>query len=459
MASSSGYGGTPLTTTTASVLELRDEVLHVFDEYMKRRSAQLSDPTANLGGSQRMRELAQEAIDESRRLGVENKELRRQLDGQKSDTENAVAAREAAFRKLNHSRKVLRDLLIERGDLGNPRTPGSVTQAEIEEALGEEFQLIDSGSESTSSSESSSPKSEQTVRAKQKVVSTPSEAFDTPQHSSAMIVKQLSPSESNPTGSRSAQSSSSNLRRTPLIASGSTDSLMGSVLLQQSNIHDSPGEPMSIHFTKIPGTSITKEGPFTFASLKEQLNLNDASTNALQAVATSSKPMRAYITRILGGKYTVAFLYDPIFVENRHKTFLVDWGRSKDIKALTKDIATHTKLSLAFHTFTFPKKGNSWFYIGAQHWLVGGLSNLWPFEDSKSSQKLVTKLCEHTSGEVTLEDMTKQLNEERMKQMSIELMGVPDAQESRKFAGTVLGRTVSGEEPKYEGRRGEGVKA
>lgn len=55
-----------------------------------------------------------EAVNSAKWLRAQNIDLENKLSSYKPEMNNALAAREDAFRKLKHARKVIRDLLTER---------------------------------------------------------------------------------------------------------------------------------------------------------------------------------------------------------------------------------------------------------------------------------------------------------------------------------------------------------
>lgn len=63
---------------------------------------------------QELEEAYEEERTRANELSHQNDELRRRLQQHRPEVDNAVDARAAAFRKLKHSRKVIRDLLGER---------------------------------------------------------------------------------------------------------------------------------------------------------------------------------------------------------------------------------------------------------------------------------------------------------------------------------------------------------
>lgn len=80
-------------------------------------------------------------------------------------------------------------------------------------------------------------------------------------------------------------------------------------------------------------------------------------TDGESRTATSSKPLRIHVTRTGKGNHLVAFLYYPMFVESREKTFLCDWGLAEDNRRVLQELKAHRKTAMAFHIFMFPRKG------------------------------------------------------------------------------------------------------
>jgi len=73
--------------------------------------------------------------------------------------------------------------------------------------------------------------------------------------------------------------------------------------------------------------------------------------------------MNFEIMRLPGSKHTLAFLCDPIFVENGKETYSVRWGRAETNEELARHIARHKEDDSIFHTFTSPKAEVSFKYV------------------------------------------------------------------------------------------------
>jgi len=65
--------------------------------------------------------------------------------------------------------------------------------------------------------------------------------------------------------------------------------------------------------------------------------------------------MRFQILR-LHSEGNVACLYDPIFIETRKQSYILDWGHRDINENMRKYIMGHKDIDPVFHTFTFPLK-------------------------------------------------------------------------------------------------------
>lgn len=66
--------------------------------------------------------------------------------------------------------------------------------------------------------------------------------------------------------------------------------------------------------------------------------------------------MRTHIMQLADSEQNVAFLYDPIFVENGEKSYAIYWSRPDTNEALEEEILLHKERDSTFHTFTYPLK-------------------------------------------------------------------------------------------------------
>ncbi|KAF8913721.1 hypothetical protein CPB84DRAFT_1819771 [Gymnopilus junonius] len=370
-----------------------------------------------------------EAVNSAKWLRAQNEELEARLAQHKPELEQAFLAREASFKKLKHARKVIRDLLQERGDM-SPRTQGAVTQEEIEEALGDDINSSHDSESSSSSSSASDVDSDRTVRLASAGFSTPAQIF-TPQSIQAAHLSPAIQSENSSTASESFKSSETLMAVQPGSLSRN-QSPSGS-----STVRTSP-ETWNIHFKKPPGSSILQEGPIDWARLQYSLRLDEDTMNSLHSLSTSPDlSMRLQIIRFedtKAGPVNIAFLYDPIFVEARHKSYVLDWGRRQTNQNVERYISRHKGVDLVFHVFTFPLNENNWFYIGAHNWSVVQVQDFWPLEG---------KLCNRSRGEVDEREMGRLLDSGELKQFCVELTSVTDARISYEFAAKPHGFLVA----------------
>ncbi|KAJ3518057.1 hypothetical protein NLJ89_g88 [Agrocybe chaxingu] len=299
------------TSTSASARSIQEEILDLANvlEDSQTRLRQLvlrvesQDVQTWQSRFEDMEKAHKEAVNSAKWLRAQNAELEQQLGQHRPAIDNALSAREAAFRRLKHARKVIRDLLDERRDMLSPRTGGSLTQQEIDEALYDEFHRDQDSS-------SSSSDSDKTARL---APHSPSRDINTPEPSQRSYP--VSPSQNVP-------------MNTPL-PSGSAGTSVTSIQLspQRPSPRGSP-EAMYIHFKKPPGSSALCAGPLSWEELESSLKLDEDTMNSLQSLSLSKDlSMRLQLVRV--GEHNFAFLYDPIFLDTRKRSYILDWGRAQ----------------------------------------------------------------------------------------------------------------------------------
>ncbi|KDR83925.1 hypothetical protein GALMADRAFT_686240 [Galerina marginata CBS 339.88] len=212
-----------------------------------------------------------EAVNSAKWLRAQNMELEQKLQQHRPELDRALSAREGAFRKLKHARKVIRDLLQERGDMASPLpgSPGHLTQEDIDEVLHDDY-------DDSSSSSSSAPDSDRTVR----LSTVPPSQISSP-HRTPSSLTQLSPLSPAIIPPRSGDAPGQ-LTRSPT-TSESLQSLQALVLSPNSS-RMSP-DTWQIHFKKPPAVSVVQEGPITWTSLQNSVGLSEDTMNSLQRFA------------------------------------------------------------------------------------------------------------------------------------------------------------------------------
>lgn len=391
---------------------------------LQRLAARLEETESQRSRYEDLKNSYDEAVNSAKWLRLQNADLEHKVEQHKPELANALSAREAAFTKLKHARKVIRDLLEERGDMSSPRSNDPLTEDEINQVLFDEFHHdVDS--------ESGSSDSGRTVRG-QMVLSPSYKGLGSISSRSNFEVGSEGESERpgyyTPKYGSSARSESSRLSSQV-------------VPQQQQNPASTRNSPDTwrIHFRKPPGSSVVLEGPITWERLESSLKLDDEKMNSLHILATSpDTSMGLQIMQIPMGA-TIACVYDPIFVDTvtKRKSYILDWGRRKTNQNMENYISGHKGVDTIFHTFTFPVKEKNWFYIGAHRWSVVQLTDFWPLEGN-SRTKIIKKLCERTQGEVDETEMASRLDSGELKQFCIELTGIDDSRVSQNFSSTVL---------------------
>lgn len=225
-----------------------------------------------------------EAVTSAKWLRSQNAELEQKVSKYQPEMNNALDARDAAFKRLKHARKVIRDLLEER--VSEPfcnlmflrsdefhfyrvMTPRRgldlITQEEIEQALYDDFRREDRSSSSSSS--------DRTVGQKQ--VSSGS-SFNTPK-TFLSAPGSLSPALSTRSVVISTKSPSP-IATTPSSFSSNLIRLSPHVHVSSST-KNSP-DFMAIHFKKPPGRASMCKGPISWDNLQSSLHLQDDAVRA-----------------------------------------------------------------------------------------------------------------------------------------------------------------------------------
>ncbi|KAH9482762.1 hypothetical protein JR316_0004862 [Psilocybe cubensis] len=390
--------------------------------------------------SGRCRELEESlkvAVNSAKWLNAQNKDLQFRLDQSRPEIDRLLIARESACKRLKHARKVIRDLLEERGDMSSPRTQGSLSQGEINEALNDDFRPDDSSSSSNDSA------SDKTVRLNK----TPLVELTNPISPSSEGIVSHFPLGRSPitlhtnttTHSKNATPSTPRSRSTLSFRTGNTSSSnLQSPQRPSSVTHnsspnsstESPGRWL-IQYTKPPGSrALEVPHPVQSDVLQEFLNLDEDAMQSLQGTMTSSDiSMRLHIVR-LPIQHSVAFLYDPIFAETRQlKSYIVDWGRQQTNQNIERYILQHKEVDPVFEVFIFPIRQQKWYYVGPMEWSVVEGKEVWQGLQGKDRTKIISKLCKRSRGQVNGNEMEKLLDEAELHQICVEMKGVKDKHE------------------------------
>jgi len=351
-------------------------------------------------------------------LRVQNIEMERLVGQRKPEIDRAIEARDAAFRKLHHSRKVIRDLLEEskmgflsQGDSKAFRTCYHHTQAR-EQA--ENFIKSDravQGEDNTLSDLDS----DDTVRLKRDM------GIDLANHDGENQTSLLiGPSNHE-------QRRSEGIERNNLEASPKPDSKKS--LSLHSRASSSDHEVWTIQYSKPPSSTELTFGPLTWDTLPVRLGLDKETMDSLEALGSSTEHcLRLHLTR------DMAFLYDPIFLESPSASYIIDWGR----KMINQKMEMHLNQGVnpVFHTFVFPKKKDcgEWFYVGAHTWIVAEVWKVWPTLSPRSKQDMTKKLMGRCNGNFDESAIAKMLDDGTFEQFCVHISATSHRDESRNFA-------------------------
>lgn len=318
-----------------------------------------------------------------------NEELERKEANHKAELDHALEARESAFRKLKHIRKVARDLLDE-------RVTSPPKQKILDEALHDDLYAEDSPTTATV----------QSYRAASQVLS---------QTSNTDEFRAPSP--------------------TSLCASwkGGSDTFESPFPKTLRDLAPQSSE-WYLHFHSMPpGCSNLILGPIPWTKLVDHFGLTEDEMSSLESLQNSPQlGMRVQITtcHIQDETYSLGFIYDPIFFETPTTTYLLDWA-PKTVNRKIRKYVTASRPDTVVHTFTCMGDQRGWFYIGAQQWQVAKLDSLWPIDDRDD---IIAKLQQRTRGQVSEPEIAKGLDDKDLTQLCVEINS-GSLRESTKFAG------------------------
>ncbi|KIL70205.1 hypothetical protein M378DRAFT_156280 [Amanita muscaria Koide BX008] len=290
-------------------------------------------------------------------LGVTNAELERKVKAHKPELSRAIDARDAAFNKLRHARRVIKDL-IEEKEKGEPNERPIVSPT---------FSTLDilSTMSPSSTSSRSSLSSQKTVRGNS--------------HEKAI----------QPPGSpQSTRSTKRQDARVPL--SPQTSTVVGEQR-SSADLGSPPKSPKaeeqkwSIYFHRLPKAAKVCKGPYSWDDLQQIFGLKDEIITSLQSLQSlGDLSMRVYTLQ------NIAFVYDPVFLDSGENSYFIDWGR----KQVNEGIIDHFKDpgQSVYYTFVFPKFKNMWYFIGAFTWTVANDWLIWPTLGRKSREEIVKNL-------------------------------------------------------------------
>ncbi|KAF9464358.1 hypothetical protein BDZ94DRAFT_1307889 [Collybia nuda] len=356
-------------------------------------------------------------------LHQQNAHLESRVAQWKPEMDNAINARNAAFRKLKNTRRVVRDLIDERGD--DPRGGTSSVSDAIE------------------------IKDEEITRALRDPLTNSRDSMDTDSDKTVRGGRPSLPiAKSSPTTSlRSARyggraSARSSLRSDQGGNTTHSDALSESFVATPTQSSDLSVHPVAesladrqewrVHYSKPPASASISTGPVSHSKLVRCAIIKEETVGDLKSLDLD--PEFGLRLHIEGDR---VFVYDPIFLEGPSQTYILEWSRVQ-VNQKTREYITRGGAKMpVFHTFTFPTTENShkWYYIGMHSWVATELPwSVWESLGQKSRQKLLKKLSERCHMQVDEQDIVKMLDSGELSQFCMEISSTLYQVKSEKFA-------------------------
>ncbi|KAK2466093.1 hypothetical protein APHAL10511_001735 [Amanita phalloides] len=336
------------------------------------------------------------------RLKNVNAALQQKAKAHKPELDRAIEARDGAFRKLKHARRVIKDLIEEREKIENSQRSRTVSPALSAITIGSMKDRSSSTSSTTSAN--SSADSSRTIRSR-------------PDRGRAVDVRRL-------TSPRSISSMEADLFPGQIVSTSEGSRSRTQSLARSQTTSVAPSSPRSsssrttnesswlIYFSKPPKSANLHRGPFSWGDLRHIFSLEDQTVSALRSLESEGRlQMRVLIMQ------DVAFVYDPIFADLGQKSYLLDWGRKDDNERIVNFI---TLKGAVYHTFVFPTSRIKWYYVGALSWKAVESRAIWPSLRQKAQAEIVRRLKARSCAE---EQLQERLATGDAEQISIEING------------------------------------
>ncbi|KAI0368047.1 hypothetical protein BV20DRAFT_969620 [Pilatotrama ljubarskyi] len=328
-----------------------------------------------------------------RELEQENAELRRSVAEQQPDASTVVAERDAALRKLDKARKVIKDFLKAQKASQCPACGYPFSRSQARATAGD----IQNHSQPNTHTDSDD---ESTIR--------PARSVASPSVAGVPI---------RPSSRTCAVPSAGRVPVGPELSQESISSV--------SSIHTSSDTPSSasrawktkvqdwyLEFSNRPATVEVQHGPIPFDVLCEQLALDDEA----QFQVGNLESMPGYETRIYVDS-TVAFVFRPVILEGPTATYLIGWGSPK----MAQTLENWSKTIGDLNVFMWPiMQDSGWFYVGLNSLTFVKIESVWPMLHKADKQRLLEELTERNPGMDTAR-FRKDVREGRLVQCCLQL--------------------------------------
>ncbi|KAG1752605.1 uncharacterized protein EDB91DRAFT_1243368 [Suillus paluster] len=365
-----------------------------------------------------------DVVTENNAFRASNEELKRLLELGEPDAGSAIEGRDAAYRKLRHVRRVMRELLEDlTPDSGNSPNESSslLLQAEPRDRV-QDRELGASPSPSVQSRRndvsSSSSGSGSTARPR---------STGKGRSSPGMIPTSPSASTSRSRASRTGQTSSE------YNSSGSDPSVDLSVHAARNSSGGDDNDVWRLTSSRSP-RSAEVICLVDMQWLRERLNLDEDTIYSLESLGQADG--HCFHMQIVDN---MAFVYDPFSMDGPGESLLMDWGTPDANETVRGYVVKKRPRDRILHTFTFPVKRGVWYYIGAHAWNVKDLFEVWPTLNDKAKETVTAKLRRRCNRRHSQQDITEMIQDGRLQQFCVEVSSRSLKALSREFAKTRLG--------------------
>ncbi|KII94927.1 hypothetical protein PLICRDRAFT_47927 [Plicaturopsis crispa FD-325 SS-3] len=356
----------------------------------------------------RASETAAATANELRVLIDENRGLQR-------SAEMAVAARDAAFSKLSHARRVIRDLLDEQERMDNLNGSGAhavspdVQPRTAQQRAHELSELLTPGSEEPPERTESS---DETVRlgGSQRATTRPTVPIYSPVAGPSAPRGQIVERSPPDVGGRRESGTSPSAGASPGQTSGSPR-------------QDRPErQDWNLQYGK-PPRSAHVSGPIKWSDLQRRAGVDADTVASLESIILETGlGLRLHIAR------DAAFIYDPIVLDSRSKpeAYLVDWGRHEDNSAIERHIKERGA-GRTLRTYFYPAEKGRWYHIGAFKWDVPAVDMKWASWSAlgtDSKKRVKAKLEARCKGSITENEIGRMLDDGVLEQLCVKITAV-----------------------------------
>ncbi|KAG1806619.1 uncharacterized protein HD556DRAFT_1436561 [Suillus plorans] len=376
-------------------------------------------------------------VTENNAFRAHNEELKRLLELSKPDTRNVIESRDAAYRKLQHVQRVMRDLLMDMDlapDFGDSPNEGAslLLQAEPEP------KYKDIGASSSPSGQSHRNDKSSNSSGSGKTARPMSKGKERSSPKTPMTVPISSP----------ASTSYSRSSRTG-VSGGVVSDLSNQQRSSESNSSSEPSTDLSVHTArkssggvgdvwKLTSSRSPRSAeviyPVDMQMFQEQLNLGEDTIYSLESLGQADE--HCFPLQIVDN---MAFVHDPFSMDGPGGSFLMNWGTPGANETVHAYIVKNCPRDRVLHTFTFPVKRGVWYYIGAQKWNVKDIFEIWSTLGDKAKEVVTGKLQRRCNRGLSQQEIAEMIQDGRLQQFCIEVSGRLLKDVSRAFAKTSLG--------------------